>query len=369
MISAPVNVSMSGSATRAWVEVDLGAVAENARTVARIAGTRLLPIVKADAYGIGAVAVSTALEPLEPWGYGVATPEEGGELRDAGIARPILVLMPPRPEQFDSLCAARLTPALGDADALRAWVARSGAGGGPFHLEIDTGMGRTGVRWDAVDPINDLVDTPQFEGCFTHLHSAERDDGSAERQVERFCAALDRLPRRPRMLHVANSAAALRDHRLAFDAVRPGLFLYGGSPGGDLPAGKHVVSLRARVVSVRRVLTGETVSYNASWTAPRDTVVATLSIGYADGVRRSLGGGGRAAVLVRGRRCPIIGQVTMDLTMVDAGDAPLAVGDIATLLGEAEGDRITLNELAAWMGELPHAVLTGLGPRLPRVYH
>ncbi|PYO68805.1 MAG: alanine racemase [Gemmatimonadetes bacterium] len=366
---APVNASPSGRDARAWVEVDLAAVVENARTVARVAGTRLLPVVKANAYGVGAVAVSQALEALDPWGYGVATIEEGAELRAAGITRPVLVFTPARNDLFDGYREQRLTPALGDGRTVADWIAR-GARGGAFHLEIDTGMGRSGVRWDEVEPLADLLDTPYLEGCYTQFHSAERNDGSAEQQLERFRLAVGRLARRPALLHVANSAAALKGGSFAFDAVRPGVYLYGGSPGVGLPEGKPVVSVRARVVAVRRVRAGDSVSYNASWTAARDTTIATLGIGYADGLRRSLGASGRAQVLLRGRPCPIIGLVTMDLTMLDVGDGPATVGDVATLVGSADGGggAITLEQFAAWSGELQREFLTGLGPRLPRIY-
>lgn len=365
MIPAPVNVSIRGRDSRAWVEVSLAAVLENARTVARVAGTRLLPMVKANAYGVGAVAVSKALEALDPWGYGVATVEEGAELRAAGIMRPVLVLMPAQPAFFEQYDRFRLTPVLGDAASITAWTAR---GERAFHLEIDTGMGRSGVRWDEVDSVREAVDSPYFEGCYTQFHSADRSDGSAERQTERFLEAVARLPRRPALLHVANSAAALRDPRFAFDLVRPGVFLYGGSPGDGLPEPRPVVSLRARVLSVRRVARGESVSYGAAWTAPRATTVATLGIGYADGVRRSIGLAGRAAVLIRGARCPIIGAVTMDLAMVDTAGHPVQVGDVATLIGDADGGRITLEEFSAWSGTLQREVLTSLGARLPRIY-
>ena len=356
---------MRGRDSRAWVEVDLGALIENARAVARAAGTRLLPMVKANAYGVGAVAVSKALESLEPWGYGVATVEEGAELRAAGITRPVVVFMPGQVDLFDHYDQFRLTPVLGDVASIPEWTAR---GERAFHLEIDTGMGRSGVRWDEIERVRGALDTPYFEGCYTQFHSADRADGSADRQRERFLEAVGRLPRRPLLLHVANSAAALRDRRFAFDLVRPGVFLYGGAPGPGLPAPRPVVTLRARVLSVRRVAAGESVSYSALWTAPRDTTVATLGIGYADGVRRSLGMDGRAAVLLRGKRCPVIGAVTMDMAMVETGDAPVAVGDIATLIGAADGGRITLEEYATWSGELQREVLTSLGPRLPRVY-
>ena len=349
---------------KAWVEVDVDALVDNARTIAKIAGTRLLPVVKANAYGVGAVLVSKALEPLDPWGYGVATIDEGTELRAAGITRPVLVFMPARAELFDEYDRYQLTPALGEAGSILEWTTR---GDRPFHIEIDTGMGRAGVRWDEVEELSEAVDTPSLEGCYTHFHSAERRDGTAERQLERFLSAVARLPRRPALLHVANSAAALRGTQFAFDLVRPGIFLYGGSPADDLPQPRPVVSVRARVLSMRRIRRGETVSYDGSWTAPRDTVVATLRCGYADGLRRMLGTTGGGSVLLRGQRRPIVGLVQMDMALVDTGTLEVQVGDIATILGEDAKQRITLKELAEWSGEVPHEFLTGLGPRLPRV--
>jgi len=356
---------MRKSGSRAWIDVDLGALVENARTVARIAGVKLLPVVKANAYGLGAVAVARALEQIDPWGYGVATIEEGAELRGAGIMRPILVFMPTRAQLFDQYDLHQLTPALGDAGSILEWTTR---GDGAFHVEIDTGMGRAGVRWDEVDELGEAVDTPAFEGCYTHLHSADRNDGSAERQLERFGAAVARLPRRPALLHVANSAAALRGAPFAFDLVRPGVFLFGGSLGAAFEEPRPVLSIRARVLSVRRVRKGESVSYNATWVAPRDTVIATLGIGYADGIRRNAGARGEAQVLLRGQRCPIVGVVQMDMTLVETGALEVQVGDVATIVGEEAKQRITLNEFATWSDQLVHELLVGLGQRLPRVY-
>lgn len=355
-----------GGESRAWVEVDLEALVHNARTVAQAAGVRLLPVVKANAYGVGAVGVCGALEPLDPWGYGVATIEEGAELRAAGITRPVLVFLPARTTLFEAYERHRLTPALGDAGSILEWTAHSERA---FHIEIDSGMGRSGVRWDEVDELGEAVDSPYFEGCFTQFHSADRADGGpTEQQLERFMEAVQRLPRRPSLLHVANSAAALRDKRFAFDLVRPGVFLYGGSPGEGLPQPKPVVSVRARVLSVRRVRQGESVSYNASWVAPRDTVIATIGVGYADGIRRLLGTSGQAQVLIRGRRCPVVGLVTMDMTLVETGTLEVQVGDVATLVGTDAKQQITLEQFAAWSGALQREFLTGLGPRLARVY-
>jgi alanine racemase len=167
-------------------------------------------------------------------------------------------------------------------------------------------------------------------------------------------------------LHVANSAAALRGKQFAFDLVRPGIFLYGGVAAEGLAEPRPVVSVRARVLSVRRIKRGESVSYNASWTAARDTVIATLRCGYADGLRRTLGPSG-ASVLLRGQRRPIVGFVQMDMALVETGTLEVQVGDIATIVGEDAKQRITLKELADWSGELQHEFLTGLGARLPRV--
>ena len=346
------------------MEIDVGALAENARTIARTAGTRLLPVVKANAYGVGAVAVSGALEALNPWGYGVATIEEGAELRAAGITRPILVFLPTRAQLFDAYERHDLTPGLGDAGSILEWTARSDR---PFHVEIDTGMGRSGVRWDDTEDLADALDTDAFDGCYTQFHSADKRDGSAEEQLRRFLSAVEKFPRRPRLLHVANSAAALRGKEFAFDLVRPGVFLYGGSPGEDLPQPQPVVSVRARVLSVRRVRKGESVSYNASWVAPRDTVIATLGIGYADGIRRRVSESGQASVLLRGKRCPIVGLVTIDMTFVETGTLEVQVGDVATIVGEDTKQRITLEEFSAWSGALQREFLTGLGARLPRI--
>src|SRR5256885_10466785 len=214
IIRAPVNGSIRGrkAPPRAWIEVNLAAVVENARTVARVAGTRLLPVVKANAYGVGAVPVSKALEAVDPWGYGVATVDEGAELRAAGITRPVVVFMPGHPGLFDELDRFRLTPVLGDAQAITEWTAR---GERPFHLEIDTGMGRSGVRWDEIDTVRDAANTPHLEGCYTQFHSADRRGGSVEGPPAGVGRARARVKSPPALPHVGNSATALSDRGVA----------------------------------------------------------------------------------------------------------------------------------------------------------
>ncbi|MEX0690310.1 MAG: alanine racemase [Gemmatimonadales bacterium] len=337
---------------RAWVEIDLAALVANARTVEAAAGSRLLPMVKANAYGLGAVAVAHALDALNPWGYGVATVGEGIELRIAGITRPVLVFTPAARDQYHDSEANDLTAVLDDPDVAASWDR-------PYHLEIDTGMARCGLRWDddrlAVWPSGHLA------GCFTHFHSADTDPDSVRLQAERFEAALARLPTRPPLVHAAGSAAAWRLNE-RFDLVRPGVFLYGGTHAFDLTPPAPVATLRAPVVSVRRLRAGDTVSYGAAWTAPRDTTIATVAVGYADGVSRAVEG--KASVVLDGRRLSVVGRVTMDFIMVDAGDRAVRPGDVATLIGEG----ITLDEFAGWAGSNTYEVLARLGARLERVY-
>jgi alanine racemase len=349
---------------RAWVDVDLAALAANARALVALTGTRLLPMVKANGYGLGAPAVARALEPLEPWGYGVASVEEGAALRQAGISRPILVVSPLLPGAVESHLGHDLRPSVGDPAALDAWCGRSTR---PFHLEVDTGMARAGLRWD--DPAAlaavaaRLGDAPGWEGAFTHFHSAESDPRSGEAQWGRFQGVLAALPRRPPLIHAANSAAALRGRAYAADLIRPGIFLYGGCAGGPPPSA--VATLRTRVVAVRRLGAGETVSYGATWRAPRPTTVVTLAIGYADGFLRAANEAAASRwIELGGKLAPVVGRVTMDMTMLDVGDATPALGDVATVYG----GRVSLDQQAAAAGTITYEMLTALGSRVPRRY-
>ena len=339
--------------------MNLANLVANARAAqAASGGAKLLPMVKADAYGVGVLPVVRALEALDPWGYGVATIEEGAELRQAGIRRPVVVFTPAQLESLDRYRTYDLRAVLDDPGLCARWDA-------PFHLEVDTGMGRAGIRWDDGDSLA-AVGSEHLEGVFTHFHSADTAPASVGEQRTRFEHALGSLRRRPGLRHAANSAGIWRLSE-GLDLVRPGIFLYGGHLAPELPAPRPVVALRARVVSLRRVPRGESVSYGAAWRATRDTTVATLSIGYADGVPRSVSGAGM--VILGGRRRPIVGRVTMDMLMVEL-DSPeqVARGDVATLIG-GEGElSMELDEFAAWSGTISYEVLTRLSPRLPRVY-
>lgn len=353
--------SYSAATTRAWIEVDLGALVRNAATLARRAGVPLLPMVKADAYGLGAVAVARALLPLSPWGFGVATVAEGAELRAAGIELPIVVFTPVLREDWPALRAARLTPALHRPSDIRAWA----ADGGAWQLDVDTGMDRAGIPWDRVGELDEVLREAPPEGAFTHFHSAELEDGTRELQEERFRAALAAMPARPSLVHAENSAGLEHGGPSAYDLARPGVFLYGVDSGGSLGV-SPVAAMRARVVDLREIAHGETVSYGASWRAHGSRRIATLAVGYADGYRRSLSN--RGTVLLHGRPAPVAGLVTMDMTMVDVTDVPCEIGDVATLLGSDGAMTLTVPEVARTAHLSPYELLTGLRGRLPHLY-
>ena len=348
---------------RAWLDVDLGALLRNARRFQELTRTPLLPMVKANGYGLGARAVAGALEGLAPWGYGVAGSGEAAELRAAGITRPIISFTPLTPDAaaIAAARAARLRPVIGDLATLAAWGA---AGGGPFHLEIDTGMSRSGFRWHEAATLTRLAerlrDAADWEGVFTHFHSADSDPESARAQLERFHAVLALLPARPPLVHFANSAAGALSGEARADLARPGIFLYGGRAGELVP--EPVARLRARVVSLRRLRQGDTVSYGAEAEVESDTTIATLSVGYADGVLRALGS--RGMVELGGVLVPIVGRVTMDMLMVDVEDLPVAVGDVATLFGGL----LALDDQAALAGTVSYELLTAISARVPRRY-
>jgi len=350
-----------GNPDRTWVEVDLEALRANAREVQRRSAARLCPMVKADGYGLGAVAVARGLEALNPWGYGVVTADEGRALRAAGIARRILVVQPTI-AMLEACAQSSLTPVLGGMDEVRRW--RSLAPDQPFHVGVDTGMNRGGIWWESfAAECADLAAAAEFEGLATHFHSADRDAASVREQWERFRSCLAALPRRPPLVHASNSAAALGYPEVSADLVRPGIFLYGGGVGDHRPA--PVIRWQARIARAAWREAGATVSYGATWTAPRRTCLLSVAAGYADGVRRAVAG--RGAMLVGGTRRPIVGAVTMDFTML-ASDAAPAEGAAATLIGTDGGATIGLDEFAGWAGTISYEILTGLGNRVQRVY-
>ena len=348
--------------SRAWIEVDLDAVVRNARAM-QLRAPAILPMVKADAYGTGAVPVARALESLAPWGYGVATIDEGVELRDAGITRPIVLFTSVEVEELPAVRNARLTPALASAASIVSW----GQFGGAWQLAIDTGMSRAGVRWDEVRELAPLLVAHPPEGAFTHFHSASLEDGSLAEQEARFERALAELPARPSLVHAENSAALARRDRSRWSLGRPGIFLYGVGAGAHaIVRPEPVLSVRARIVEIRTVHAGETVSYDATFVARRESRIATLPMGYADGYRRSLGNSGYA--LVAGRKVPVAGVVTMDMTMLDVTGVEASIGNVVTLVGRDGSEHLDIATVAELAGASPYEILTGFHARLPRHY-
>lgn len=372
--------------SRAWVEVDEGALRRNLRRVRDAAGpaASVVPMLKANAYGLGVQAVlrmvRAELAADELFAIGVAAVAEGEELRALGWTGRVVVFAPAPPDELPRAARAGLTLALSDAGAVRGWAdaARREGRRLAFHAEIDTGMGRAGFRFDRVAEWGPAVqaaaaDLLEWEGCFTHFHSADEPElAPTDEQQRRFLHTLDALPPPPggtvrRVMHSANSAAALRRNGYGGDVVRPGIFLYGGAAGPDARP-EAVASLRARIALVKEVPAGWSCGYGATYTARRPERWGTLSIGYGDGLPRALSPGGGEA-LVRGRRVPIIGRISMDMTVVDLTEVPEAeAGDAATLIGRDGGEEITVDEVAAWVGTISYEILTGLTPRLPRLY-
>jgi alanine racemase len=349
--------------SRAWVEVDLGALLRNGAAYAARAGVPLLPMVKADAYGLGAVPVAKALERLDPWGFGVATIDEGCELRAAGITRPIVVFTPLLPDDLAEAAEARLTPTLGRSETIVRWSTT----GLPWHLAIDTGMSRAGVQWNEIHSIVDVAAASPPQGAFTHFHSAATGDDARIVQEDRFVQAIEQLRARPPILHADSSAAIQRRGRSRWSLARPGIFLYGASKVRDAALfPEPVVSIRARVVDLRTIEDGESVGYGAMYRAQGRRRIATLGVGYSDGYRRSLSN--RSVALVHGRRTPVVGSVTMDMTMLDVTDVPCELGDVVTLVGEDGSDRITVEDIAGFAELSPYEILVGLRTRMPRRY-
>jgi len=362
--------------------IRLAAIRANFATAAKFAaGREVIAVIKADGYGHGAIPVARALVEAGCRRLAVVTVAEAVALRDAGVLNPILVLGGVHDAVEAGEAIARdLVPVIHHAGHAQLLAARAGERGRrvPVHVEVDTGMRRMGVApEEAPDLLEAVAADPHLalEGVYSHFARAdELDLAPSLEQTTAFRRVLAAARERgvdPGTVHMANSAGLLAGRDLAdalpeAGAVRPGLMLYGVRPAphlaGDLaPA----MTLSSRVVQVRRVRAGEAVGYGATHRAARDTCVATLPIGYADGVPVSSSNGGR--VLLGGRFAPLVGRVSMDFVTIDAGDASVAIGDEAILFGEGQGARLQVEEAAAAAETLAYALLVRVGARVPRV--
>ncbi len=360
---------------RSWVDVDLDAVAANVATMRALApDAELCAVVKADGYGHGAAAVADAAVAAGATWLAVAQVGEGVALREAGFAEPILVLSEPGPTEFEAAAGAGLDPTLySPAGAMAA----ARVGGMTVHLKVDTGMGRVGCRPDeTVALARQIGETGRLGlgSVWTHLACADDPDHPAtDEQLDRYeavLADLDRAGIGVRQRHAANSAGVLAHPRSHYDLVRCGLSLYGLAPSPAVATGvdlRPALSWRTAVSHVKRVPAGTALSYGLRRAVPVDTTVATIPVGYADGLRRGWWEQGR--VLIGGERRRILGVVTMDQTLVDCGDEGVAPGDEAVILGRQGEAEVTADDMAAALSTINYEITTVIGPRVERRYH
>jgi alanine racemase len=365
----------------AWTEVDTSAISKNvaalkART--RIS-TLFMAVVKADGYGHGAVRVARAALAGGADRLGVATFDEAVELRDAGISAPVQILSEPPESTIPVILERGIVPTVTTREfavALGKFAAARGVEAA-YHLKIDSGMNRIGVRAEeAAEFARNLSDFPglKLEGTFTHLATADvAGDWEVTRQLQRFENALAEMRTEgvsAGIVHAANSPATILYPEAHYDMVRCGIAIYGLQPSTDTAREIELapaMSVKARTTLVKRVGMGESVSYGFTWTAAAPTIIATLPLGYADGVHRVLSN--KMDVLMGGKRCHQVGRVCMDQFMVEVvRGAQITRGEEAVLVGEVAGDRITMEHLAEQAGTINYELACGFGMRLPRVY-
>lgn len=376
----PVLAASTQSVRPTHVQVNLRQLSANLAAIQETVGTNVdvMPILKANAYGHGLIPVARHLQASGAAAFGVAYLEEGILLRQVGVHIPILVLGGIVGDQIPEFLANDLTMTASSVDKLDTIqrVAKRLGKVARVHLKVDTGMNRIGVRWTASPELfrharaNTHV---AVDGIYSHFaNSDEADLADAQRQLERFVWVLDEAQRvglQPRWRHMANSGAIFRLPTSHFDLVRPGISLYGVSPSRAvvLPSAiRPALRWVSRVVYFKAIGAGAPVSYGSTWAPTQRTRVITVPVGYGDGYFRALSG--RSSVIVRGRRYPIVGRICMDQLMVDIGGDNAWNGDPVTLLGDAEGQSVSIEELAEAAGTIPYEVLTNINTRVPRVY-
>jgi len=365
-----------------FVEINLAALRHNFRQARSQAGAerKLLAVVKADAYGHGIGPVAVCLQDEGADLFGVASVQEGQQLREAGIDRPVVILGGFFPGQEEALLRHRLIPILFDVETARRLnqVALANGQVCPFHLKLDTGMGRVGFRPEELGAVLEEIAAwkgLRLEGVLSHLALADApQDPLTSRQYETFCGMLQQIRdagHQPLWVHLSNSAALFAHHLPACNLVRPGIVLYGALPS-DAFAGRldlrSVMSWRTHIYQLKQVPVGTGVSYGHRFKAERPSVLAAIPVGYSDGYSRRLSGCGE--VLVRGQRARVAGTVCMNWTMIDVSDIPgVQVGDRVTLLGGDGDNCIGAEELAAKAGTISYEIFCQVSKQIPRLYH
>lgn len=365
----------------AWVEVDLGAIQKNVALLAKQAGkAQLWATVKANGYGHGAVQVAQAALGAGATGLCVALADEAHELRQAKITAPILIVSEQPATQFEQMLRDDVVATLYNESTINSYAKTASDLGivGKVHLKVDTGMHRVGApvanAMTRCRQIKSLASL-QLDGVYTHFAAADLPNhDETAKQVQRFdnvVAELDQESLRPKYVHTSNSAAAMRVLSATTDIARVGIAIYGIAPSGELESMakdlQPALSLHARVSHVQHLAAGEGVSYGLRTKLSQAATIATLPIGYADGVQRRLWKVG-GEVLIGGKRCPIVGVVTMDQLMVNCGDADVQIGDHAILIGAQGSQSISANEVAAKLETIGYEIVCGISARVPRKY-
>lgn len=358
-----------------WAEIDIDSLQSNFLHVKRLIGrkTGVMSIVKADAYGHGAIRVSKALfELCGSQMFGVATVDEALELRESGIKAPILVLAGMNPNEAKAVVKGELTPtvySLRIASVLNDYAKKFGVQVG-YHLKIDTGMTRLGVGIEELHVFLDEIlgmKNLKMEGLFSHFANADLElvDYTMEqiRIFEELHSIVNQAGIYPKYLHIANSAAIQRFPASHLNLVRPGIMLYGSGIGQTIKL-NPVMKLKTRVIQIKQVRSGVPVSYGGTFITKRPTVIAILPIGYADGYMRTLSN--RAKVSIKGYRAPVVGKVCMDLTIIDVTDIPgIKEDDEVVLFGD---ELVRVEDVAGWAGTISYEILCITGKRVPRIY-
>ena len=361
-----------------WAEVNLQTLKENYFKLQAHTKSEMMPIVKADAYGHGVLPVVKTLKECGARRFGVALLEEALEIKRAFPELAVMVIGATEIDQFDVLVREEIIPAifqLSQAQVLSEEAVKQNRIA-RLHIKVDTGMNRIGFHESEISNIVKIADLPNLyiEGIFTHFATSDQEDLSfAREQLKRFQTFCDKLKDAGLEIpirHTANSAAILQFPEAHFELVRPGISLYGLTPSSQVGGNaglKPVMTWKAKITHVKEIKKGESVSYGRTFHAAYPTRVATIPVGYADGLRRILSN--RGEMLVRGRRSAIIGRICMDQTMLDVTKIQeVRVGDIVTVLGEDGYEKITATEMADWMGTINYEVVCGISKRVPRIY-
>ncbi len=372
-------ILMNVTAGRVWAEIYLDRLSNNYKTIQKkVEKARIMAAIKADAYGHGAIEVAKTLEAEGIYMFGVASVEEGIELRQAGLTSKILILSPILYSQIDAIIEHNLIPTISELGFFEVLDKKLRALGKPMfvHIEVDTGMTRTGISYDhARESIRKMNTSPliKIEGIFSHFPLADSNGSFSKKQIREFNALIKNLKRleiNPSFIHLANSSGIFKHSDSHFNLVRPGIALYGLTSSPETHYSNDflpVMALKSRVVNIRDAEVNTPVSYGHTFVTKRRSRIATISVGYGDGYPRVLSNNGE--VLVKGKRAPIVGTICMDLIMIDVTDIKgVKIGDIVTLIGEDGNEAITAEECANKANTIVYEITSGIGPRVARVF-